>query len=68
MCSLVYHEIINHFVSNSSNVYSCLLDASKGFDKLHYVKLFHILLNRKVPFLIIRLLINSLERKRARVM
>ena len=31
--------------------YSCLLDASKAFDKVHYGKLFHILLNRKVPVL-----------------
>ena len=45
MCSLVYHEIINHYMSNNSNVYSCLLDASKAFDKVHYGKLFHILLN-----------------------
>ena len=68
MCSLVYHEIINHYMSNNSNVYSCLLDASKAFDKVHYGKLFHILLNRKVPFCIIRLLMDSFERQRARVM
>ena len=42
MCSLVYHEIINHYMSINSNVYSCLLDASKAFDKVHYGKLFHI--------------------------
>ena len=30
--------------------------------------LFHILLNRKVPFCIIRLLMDSFERQRARVM
>ena len=51
MCSPVYHEIINHYMSNNSNVYSCLLDASKAFDKVHYGKLFHILLNRKVSVL-----------------
>ena len=68
MCSLVYHEIINHYMSNNSNVYSCLLDASKAFDKVHYGKLFNILLNRKVPFCIIRLLMDSFERQMARVM
>ena len=68
MCSLVYHEIINHYMSNNSDVYSCLLDASKAFDKVHYGKLFHILLNRKVPFCIIRLLMDSFERQMARVM
>ena len=55
-------------MSNNSNVYSCLLDASKAFDKVHYGKLFNILLNRKVPFCIIRLLMDSFERQRARVM
>ena len=24
MCSLVYHEIINHYMSNNRNVYNCL--------------------------------------------
>ena len=55
-------------MSNNSNVYSSLLDAGKAFDKLHYGKLFHILLNPKVPFCIIRLLMDSVERQRARVM
>ena len=40
--------VINHYVSNNSNAYICLLDASNAFDKLHFGKLFHILLNRKV--------------------
>ena len=55
-------------MSNNSPVYSCLLDASKAFDKVHYGTLFHILLNRKVPFCIIRLLMDSFEIQRARVM
>ena len=68
MCSLVYHEIINHYMTNNSNVYSCLLDTSKAFDKVHYGKLFYILLYRKVPFCIIRLLMDSFVRQRARIM
>ena len=56
-------------MSDNSNVYSCLLDASKALDKVHYGKLFHILLNSIVPFCIIRLLLmDSFERQRARVM
>ena len=34
MCSLVFHKIINNYLKISSNVYSCLLDASKAFDKV----------------------------------
>ena len=55
-------------MSNNSNVYSCVLDASKAFDKVHFGKLFHILLNRKVSFCIIRLLMINYVRQRARVM
>ena len=68
MFSLVYHEIINHYVSNNSNVYGCLLDASKDFDKVHYGKLLYILFNRKDPFCIIQLLMASSERQRSLVM
>ena len=34
MCSLLYHEVINHYLCNGSNVYSCLLDTIKAFDKV----------------------------------
>ena len=36
------------YMSNNSNVYSCLLDDSKAFAKTHLGNLFNILLNRKV--------------------
>ena len=55
-------------MSNNINVYSCLLDACKALDKVHYGKLFIILLNRKVTFCIIRLLMDSFERQMVRVM
>ena len=44
MCSLLYHEVINHYLCNGSNGYSCLLDASKAFDKVHYGTMFSILI------------------------
>ena len=65
---MIIIEVFLYKYNNNSNVYSCLLDASKAFDKVHYGKLFHILLNRKVPLCIIRLLMDSFERQRARVM
>ncbi|CAL4168288.1 unnamed protein product, partial [Meganyctiphanes norvegica] len=39
-CSFVVQEIINHYVNNNSNVYTVLLDASKAFDWVNYIKLF----------------------------
>ena len=52
MCRLVFHEIINHYFKNGSNVYSCLLDASQAFDRVHYGKLFRILLDKKFLFVL----------------
>ena len=53
---------------NGSNVYSCLLDASKAFDKIHYGKLFNVLLRKDVPFCIIRILLDAYTRRQARVL
>ena len=56
MSSLLYHEVINNYLCNGSNVYSYLLDA----DRVHYGTMFSILLNLKnVPYCIIRLLIDG---------
>ena len=42
----------NHYLKNGSNVYSCLLDASKSFDKIDYGKLFRILPHKKFLFVL----------------
>ena len=33
MCSEIYMEIINQYKMKGSNVYSCMLDVSKAFDR-----------------------------------
>ena len=43
MCTLIYKEINNQYINNGSDMYSCLLDTSKAFDRVHYGKLFRIL-------------------------
>ena len=45
MCALIYKEIVNQYINNGSDVYSCLLDASKAFDRVHYGKLFRIIVS-----------------------
>ena len=65
LCTLMYSEIINHYTNNKSNVYSCLLDASKAFDLVHFGKLFRILLSTDIPRCIIRLIFDSYIRQRA---
>ena len=58
MCTAVYMETVNYYTCRNTDVYSCLLDASSAFDKVHYGKLFKLLIKRKLPLLIVRLLIN----------
>ena len=40
-------------------VYACLLDASSAFDRVHYGKLFDVLMKRNMPAVFIRLLLDS---------
>ena len=60
--------MIDNYNRNGSNVYSCLLDASKAFDKIHYGKLFNVLLRKDVPFCIIRILLDAYTRQQVRVL
>ena len=43
VCTVMLKEIIDIYVRKKSNVYCCLLTASKAFDKVHYGKLFNVL-------------------------
>ena len=63
LCTAIYIETINYYVNECSNVYSCLLDASKAFGRVHWGRLFKILIERKVSFLFIRLLFDSYLRQ-----
>ena len=42
LCSVGYLETLQYYRQNGSQVCSCLLDASKAFDHIHYWKLFNI--------------------------
>ena len=48
---------MNYFRKNKSNVYVMLLDATKAFDKVNYVKLFYQLIDRGLNPFIIRCLL-----------
>ena len=68
LCTAMYMETVYYYVRTHSDVYSCLLDASKAFDKVHYGKLFKLLIRRGVPPLISRLLLDSYTRQRVSVL
>ena len=43
MCTTVVKEVCNYYRARGTTVYSCMLDASKAFDRVHYGKLFNLL-------------------------
>ena len=47
-CTLTVQEVISYFLRNGSDVYTCLLDFSKAFDKVNFVKLFQKLIKRVI--------------------
>ena len=47
-CSFVLKETIACYMHNQNPVFCTFLDASKVFDKLHYCKLFNLLVKRDV--------------------
>ena len=57
-------EVISHYNSNKSKVFTVLLDASKAFDRVNYITLFEKLLKRQMCPLVMRLLLQTyLEQK-----
>ena len=56
-----------HFQFSGFQVFSCLLDASKAFDRVHYGNLFNILLSKKLPTCIIRMLLDCYICQESRV-
>ena len=46
LCSVVYLETLQYYIQNGSQVFSCLLNARKAFDRIHYGKLFNMLIDK----------------------
>ncbi len=65
-CTNLVRETAHHYITRGGCVYTCLLDASKAFDRVSFVKLFNILLERKLPPVIIRSLIDMYRNQQMR--
>ena len=69
LCSVVHLlETLQYYRQNGSQVFRCLFDASKAFDRIHYGKLFNMLFDRSLPAFIIRALFDGYSRQQSRAM
>ena len=66
MCTLALKEVSKYYIARRGQVFCCLLDASKAFDRVRYDKLFNVLLERKLPAAIVRFLIDQYSRQKVR--
>ena len=55
---LVLRPVADFFVTDASNVYMAALYARNAFDRVHHLKLFNVLSDRKIPFFIIKVVVN----------
>ena len=45
--SMIYLNTLHHDTNHDSNVYSCIFDASKAFDRIHYGNFVNFYLRKK---------------------
>ena len=65
MCTALVKEVVSYYNGRNTNVYACLLDATKAFDCVRYDKLFELVLKKDIPGTVIRLLLDSYTRQYA---
>jgi hypothetical protein len=66
-CTWVAREVISYYKQRGSQVYACLLDCSKAFDKIRFDKLFPKLLQSGVSPTVVRLLFHSYLNSQVRI-
>jgi len=67
MCTMILKETLMHYNTNNSTAFCTFLDACKAFDRVHYCKLFRILIDRSLPPCIVRVLICLYTNNKVRV-
>ncbi len=67
MAVFVFKNVIEHYISNCSPVYICFVDASKAFDRINHGILLSKLAERKVPIVIIALMLVWLSKQQFQV-
>lgn len=66
-CTFVVDEVTKYYTKHGSNVFVMLLDATKAFDRVNYIKLFRLLLKRGLCPLLCRFLAFTYTKQMLRV-
>ncbi len=66
-CTFVINEIIQYYRNHNTNVFVTLLDASRAFDRVEYVKLFKVLIAKGIFPIVARFLVNMYTNQCIRV-
>ena len=66
-CTFAVLETIEYYKKNGSNIHVLLLDASKAFDRVNYIKLFEKMLKKGMCPLTVRLLLNMYTEQKLQV-
>ena len=67
MCTFAVLETIEYYKSKGSDVHVLLLDASKAFDRVNFIKLFEKMLKKGMCPLTVRLLLNMYTEQKLQV-
>jgi hypothetical protein len=67
MATAVVMETVDYYLSNDGSVFGVALDATKAFDRVSYIKLFNMLIERNCNVFYIRLLLSMYVRQSIRV-
>ena len=67
MCTFAVNETIEWFTQNDSSVFCTLLDASRAFDRVEYMRLFQSLVDKGICPVVCRFLVNLYTSQAVRV-
>ena len=58
MCTAALEECINYYTSHDANVNMIFLNATKAYGRVEYVKLFRLLIQKKIYPMVLRLMVK----------
>ena len=67
MCTWLAVETISYFSRNGSDIFTCLMDMSKAFDNVQHSILFNKLLDKGLPYIIVRFILTTYHLQQANV-